>query len=97
MHFMALRRVENILVLRFLHIKKTVNLWQLKQIPSSKLQSWTKVLGTVMQYAYFCVALGSLIKQCIFFKIFHSSPYPTLYKLKLGKNSGYTRHTLFVG
>ena len=36
----------------------------------NKLQSWTKVLGTVMQYLYFFVILGSLVKQCILFEIF---------------------------
>ena len=69
---------------------KTFSLWKRLQdccLHSRRdLQSWTKVLGTVMQYSYFSVILGSLIKQCILFET----------KLKLGKNSGYTRPTLFV-
>ena len=41
--------------------------------------------------------LRSLLKQCIF-EIFLHFPLPPPYtKLKLGKNSGYTRPTLFVG
>ena len=42
------------------------------------LQSWTKVLGTVMQYSYFFCHSGSLVKQCILFEIFlqFSLPYP---------------------
>ena len=58
------------------------------------LQSWTKVLGTVMQYSYFSCHSGSLVKQCILFEIFlqFSLPYPIQ-----RKNSGYTRQTLFVG
>ena len=52
----------------------------------NKLQSCTKVLGTVMQYLYFFVILGSLVKQCIFFEIFLQLSLPTPYaKLKLGK------------
>ena len=48
------------------------------------LQSWTKVLGRAMQYSFFFVILGSLIKQCILFKIKFScsSPSPTLYKVE---------------
>ena len=42
--------------------------------------------------------VGSLLKQCIIFEIFlHFSLPPPYTKLKLGKNSGYTRPTLFVG
>ena len=64
----------------------------------NKLQSWTKVLGTVMQYSYFSIILGSLIKQCIVFETFLQFSLPPPYtKLNLGKNSGYTRPTLFVG
>lgn len=37
MHFMAVRKGENILLLRFIHIKKTVNLQQLKGKLSSRL------------------------------------------------------------
>ena len=41
--------------------------------------------------------LGSLLKQYILFEIFLLFSLPTPYtKLKLGKNSGYTRPTLFV-
>ena len=58
------------------------------------LQSWTKVLGTVMQYSYYFCHSGSLVKQFILFEIFlqFSLPYPIQ-----RKNSGYTRPTLFVG
>ena len=42
--------------------------------------------------------LSSLIKQCVVFKIvLHFSLPPPYTKLKLGKNFGYTRPTLFVG
>ena len=42
--------------------------------------------------------LGSLLKQCIIFEIFLQFSLPPPYtKLKLGKSSGYTRPTLFVG
>ena len=55
-------------------------------IPCEHLQSWTKVLGAVLQYSYFSVILGSLIKQCILFKIFlQFSLPPTLYKVKTWK------------
>ena len=38
------------------------------------------------------------MKQCILFEIFLQFSLPSPYtKLKLGKNSGYTRPTLFVG
>ena len=53
----------------------------------NKLQSWTKVLGTVMQYLYFFVILGSVVKQCILFEIFlQFSLPPTLYKVEPRKN-----------
>ena len=46
----------------------------------------------------FLLFLRSLLKQCIIFEIFlHFSLPPPYTKLKLGKNSGYTRPTLFVG
>ena len=62
------------------------------------LQSWTKVLGTVLQYSYFSVISRSLLKQCILFKIFLQFCLPPPYtKLKLWKNSGYTHPTLFEG
>ena len=42
--------------------------------------------------------LGSLLKQCIIFEIFLQFSLPPPYtKRKLGKSSGYTRPTLFVG
>ena len=42
--------------------------------------------------------LGSVIKHCIVFEISLKFSLPLPYtKLKLGKNSGYTRPTLFVG
>ena len=52
----------------------------------SLLQSWTKVLGTVLQYSYFLLFLGSLLKQCSVFEIFLQFSLPPPYtKLKLGK------------
>ena len=46
------------------------------------LQSWTKVLGTVLQYSF----LGSLSKQYIFFENFFAVlPPPTLYKVETRK------------
>ena len=72
--------------------------WYVRSGSNNNLQSWTKVLGTVLQYAYFLSFLGFLLKQCIIFEIFlHLSLPPPYTKLKLGKNSGYTRATLFVG
>ena len=42
--------------------------------------------------------LGSLLKQCIIFEIFLQFSFsPPYTKWKLGKSSGYTRPTLFVG
>ena len=42
--------------------------------------------------------LRTLLKQCIIFEIFlHFSLPPPYTKLKLAKNCGYTRPTLFVG
>ena len=62
------------------------------------LQSWTKVLGTVLQYSDFSVISLFLLKQCILFEIFLQFSLPPPYtKLKSGKNSGYRRPTLFVG
>ena len=51
-----------------------------------------KVLGTVLQYSHFSVISPILFK--IFLQFFLPPPYT---KLKLGKNSGYTRPKLFVG
>ena len=52
----------------------------------SLLQSWTNVLGTVLQYSYFLLFLGSLLKQCSVFEIFLQFSLPPPYtKLKLGK------------
>ena len=63
-------------------------------IPVTKLQSWTKVLVTVLQHSF----LGSLLKRCILFENFLQFSLPPPYtKLKLEKNSGYRRPTLFVG
>ena len=62
-----------------------------------KLQSWTKVLVTVLQYSYFSVISWFRLKQCILFEIFLRLSLPPPYtKLKLGENSGYTRPTFFV-
>ena len=51
---------------------------------SIKLQSWVKVVGTVMQCNHnFLLCLGALIKQCNFFKLCLSDlPPPTLYNVK---------------
>ena len=49
-------------------------------------------------FIFFCHFSGSLLKQCIIFEIFLQFYLPPPYtKLKLGKKSGYTRPTLFVG
>ena len=68
--------------------------------PCEQLQSWTVVPGTVLQYSYFSVILGSLIKQCgeSFSKFSCSSP--SLHPIRSWnseKNSRYVRPTLFVG
>ena len=57
--------------------------------------SWTKVLGTVMQYS-----LLSLIIVCPQNTVENTLQFvlsPLYKKLNLGKNSGYKRPTLFVG
>ena len=57
-----------------------------------------KSLGQCCNIHIFLSFLGSLLKQCILFEIFLQFSLPPPYtKLKLGKNSGYTRPTLFVG
>ena len=57
-----------------------------------------KSLGQYCNIHIFLSFLGSLLKQCILFEIFLQFSLPPPYtKLKLGKNSGYTRPTLFVG
>ena len=62
------------------------------------LQSCTKVLGTVLQYSYFSVISRFPLKTVHPFRNFLAVlPPPPYTKLKLGKNSGYTRPTLFVG
>ena len=49
------------------------------------LQSWTKVLRTVLQYSYFLSFFGSLLKHCILLEIFLRFALPPPYtKLKLG-------------
>ena len=61
--------------------------------------------GSIMDKSpWYCIIhiflsfLGSLIKQCTLFEIFLQFSLPPPYtKLKLGKNSGYTRPTLFAG
>ena len=58
------------------------------------LQSWTNVLGTVLQYSYFSVISHFPLKTAHHFRNFLAVLPPPLYtKLKLGKNSGYTRPT----
>ena len=65
---------------------------------NNNLQSRTKVLGTVLQYAYFSVFSRFPLKTVYHFRNFLALPPPPPYtKLKLEKNSGYTRPTLFVG
>ena len=57
-----------------------------------------QVRGTVLQYSYFSLISWFPLKTVHLFGIFleFSSPQPYT-KLKLWKNSGYTRPTLFVG
>ena len=67
----------------------TTGAWH-QQWNESHLQSWTKVLGTVLQYIHiFLSFLGSLLKQrilfAIFLQFFPPPPPPTYTKLKLGK------------
>ena len=65
---------------------------------NNNLQSRTKVLGTVLQYAYFSVFSRFSLKTVHHFRNFLALlPPPPYTKLKLEKNSGYTRPTLFVG
>ena len=62
------------------------------------LQSRTKSLKQCCNIHIFLSFLGSLLKQCILFEIFLKFSLPPPYtKLKLGKNSGYRRPTMFVG
>ena len=57
-----------------------------------------KSLGQYCNIHIFLSFLDSLLKQCILFKIFlQFSLLPPYTKLKLGKNAGYMRPTLFVG
>ena len=63
-------------------------------------QSWTKVPpDSTAIFIFFCYfSVLSLLKQFSVFEIFLQFSLPPPYtKLKLGKNSGYTRPTLFVG
>ena len=62
------------------------------------LQSWTKVLGTVLQYSYFSVISRFPLKIVHPFRNFLAVlPSPNLYKVETRKKSGYMRPTLFVG
>ena len=67
---------------------------------ASYLQSWTRVLGTVLQYSYFPVISRFPLKTTHPFRNFLAvlslSPRPYT-KLKLGKNSGYTCPTFLWG
>ena len=61
--------------------------------------SWAKVLGTVLQYSYFCVIslIGSLLKQCILFEIFlQFSLPPTCHMHALINFSGYLCHYMGI-
>ena len=62
---------------------------------SVNLQSWTKVLGTVLQYSYF--SRFPLKTVHLFRNFLAVLPPPTLYKVETRKNSGNTRPTVFVG
>ena len=62
------------------------------------LQSWTKVLGTALQYTCSSVISRFPLKTVHPFRNFLAVlPPPPYTKLKLGKNSRYTSLTLFVG
>ena len=57
-----------------------------------------KSLGQYCNIHILLLFLGSLLKRCILFENFSQFSLPPPYKkLKLEKNSGYTRPTLFVG
>ena len=57
-----------------------------------------KSLGQYYNIHLFLWFLVSLLNQCVIFEIFFQFSLPPPYtKLKLGKNSGYTSPTLFVG
>ena len=61
--------------------------------------SWAKVLGTVLQYSYFCVIslIGSLLKQCILFEIFlQFSLPPTCHTHALINFSDYWCHYMCI-
>ena len=69
-------------------------------------QVWVKItynhgqksLGQYCNMHIFPSFFGSLLRQCIIFKIFLQFSLPPPYtKLKLRKNSGYMRPTLFLG
>ena len=68
---------------------------------SADVKSYNPGQKSLGQYCNIHISLsflGSLFKQCILFEIFLQFSLPLPYtKLKLGKNSGYTRPTLFVG
>ena len=74
---------------------------QLKGVKKGRDQIYNPGQKSLEQYYkmhIFLSFLGSLLKQCIIFEIFLQFSLPPPYtKLKLGKNSGYTRPTLFVG
>ena len=54
--------------------------------PISELQSWTKILGTVLQYSYFSVISGFPLKTVHPFSNFLAvRPPPTLYKVETRK------------
>ena len=57
-----------------------------------------QVHGTVLQYSYFSFISWFPLKTVHLFEIFLEVSFPPPYtKLKLWKNSGYARPTLFVG
>ena len=85
--------------------------WQPSHLEIPRMRCWAKnsqlkviyspgqtSLGQYCNIHIFLSFLSSLLKQCILFEIFLQFSLPPPYtKLKLGKNSGYTRPTLFVG
>ena len=76
----------------------TIHFYDVSKLVWAYLQSWTKVLWTVLQYSYFVSFFDSLLKQCILLEILLQLSLPLPHtKLKLGKKSGYTRPPLFVG
>ena len=61
-------------------------------------KAYEKYLGQYCNIYIFLSFLGTLLKPCIIFEMFLQFSLPPPYKkLRLGKNSGYTRPTFFFG